>query len=274
MYWPGLVDDTLICQLNPAREYTAIWNDTSHALVEHRFTTSAGGPWLTRLDLSLEASAGPARLVVRVLDPHGGELPPKVHVRSPSSSRDLECAWGRAPEGGWSTEVSAGQLLLEATAEPTFGCVISHPLPRAEYTPATRVVEVEPGEERTLELRLGRAGHLDLEPIETPRGAKAAAEALCEDEHGYWDCEREEVRRALGGGFARLIRASGEVVEDLSFDTYVGSLGLPWIVPGWYARCLTPLPPGDWVLEVESDGHALFRADVTIVAGETTVLRW
>ena len=55
--------------------------------------------------------------------------------------------------------------------------------------------------------------------------------------------------------------------------------GLPdwridWLLPGWPARGLDPLPPGEWTLRAERDGKVPFETRVRIEAGQVTTVRW
>ena len=274
VFGPSIVGTTLVYPLSPGTDYTAVWNDAFHGLIERNIETSAGGPWLSTLDLRLDPPTGAARVVVRLFGPEGSELPPKVHIRTAESRCEIECEWSRALGGGWSTELSPGRFVLEATTEPSFECVLPNPLPRAECTPSERTVELHAGERQVVEFHLERAGYLDLESISPPSGGGQAGEALCQQEDGYYDCERDEVRLALGGGFARLTRKTGETVGPLLFETDIDILGLPWIVPGWSARCSAPIPPGEWTFEVHAGEQALFQRTITVRPGEATVVRW
>ena len=81
--------------------------------------------------------------------------------------------------------------------------------------------------------------------------------------------------QVLGGGRAFLVGADGRRQAVGSLDVEGGhSLGQDWIVPGWAARSLDPLPPGAWTLRIEREGRVLFERAVTIVAGQTTTVRW
>ena len=269
---PTPVGDTLVFPLRPERNYVAVWNDQVHAFVEESFSTDSAEPWLTRIDMHLE-TARAARVVTRVLDPRGNELSHQVTVRAAESMRALDPSWTRQPGGQYATELSPGRFVFEADAEPHFECLIPSPLPRAPFAPVASFIDLQPGEELVFDLQLGPAGHLDFESTSAAGAIAAARDDLCLDEQGLHDCDREEVRQICGGGFAYLTSADHQVLGPLIFD---GPLQwtMGWIAPGWKARCTTPIPPGAWTLEVKDGDRVLFRDDLTVRAGETTVVKW
>ena len=89
-----------------------------------------------------------------------------------------------------------------------------------------------------------------------------------------WWFDPERALRVLGGGKAVLIGAMGEQLEGLRFELGSVPIKHDGLIPGWNARCLTPIPPGRWTLRVEDEGRVLFEREVTIESGQTTTLRW
>ncbi len=280
LLFPVFVGDTAVFPgTNPASTFVASFDNPAYRYAESVVEPSFTG-WRRRVELEVGTRGEPAQLTVQLTDPNGapfgGVFPDhdgSVRIESVSSGRlvlDSGGGMARGSEiqaGRWSVTVPPGEFRIRADVEPSPGCMLFGVLPRAPHAPAERVVELSPGDARTINLRLGRAGYLDFESL-TPLTTMISAYSRL-DASSPLDARP---RRRLGGGFASLTR-DGERIERLTFDA--SSLGgLAWIVPGWPARCRAPIPPGAWTLRVEDGERVLVEREVEIRADETTVVRW
>ena len=277
------VGDIVVVPVEPDVEYCIAWQDPAYRYAERSVVV----PWehfRVPIELRLGEQVEGAELSVRVLTPDGkplgdGDDEPHVFVLSPDSGRTV--ALSQRPGGlfgtartkvdGWKTTLPPGRYLVRATSDPVYGCIVPHPYPRTPYCPAEAIVELEAGRTSDVELSFGRSGHLDF----LATGVPARARPIRHEELSpirvvnLW-----EMRGKFGGGFASFEPRGRERIERLEFDI-PGALGrADWILPGWDARCLTPLPPGPGRLRVEGEEGVLYEGDVVVREGEVTVVRW
>jgi hypothetical protein len=281
----------------PGASYLVVWSQPGVALEEVR--VQAGLDALTQVDIRLAPPAPRSRVTFHVLGPDGrptGEEP-AVEVVSLASGLQLASTievglpssnWfrdGNDPDGErWTTPLPPGNYRARVWIPTFLGCVVPHPFPRTPLRPVEREFELLAGEGLTLELWLGAAGHLDLEPLEpAPHLTPAEVDALVPE--ALVDAAVVESARVRhGGAFAVLVDDTGRRVPIEEFELGGGfgglTLEIPWVVPGHTARGLSPLPPGDWTLLLERPGKSgagrdvLLDRPVTIRAGEVTTVRW
>jgi hypothetical protein len=178
----------------------------------------------------------------------------------------------------WNVELPPGRFRVHASAEPTFGCVISRPLPRAPHLPATLEIELLPDAEETFVLELGAAGQLDFESLGRGPAPGEVDERLFDDDP---QGSSDDTRTRVGGTWMRLYDEAGAKIADLGpFEVpglragAAGLFGIDWLVRGWPARCLAPLPVGRWTLRAENEHGVVFEREITIEEGQVTTVRW
>ena len=291
LYWPRVVGDTFVYALEPGRDYFAIWLG-GRDVVERPWSTGPADPWQVTFDFELVPPDSHAKLVVQVEDPAGHPRPPIVSICTEQAGYELPMDWGREGDR-WSCTVPAGSFTLEAKdyAPRILDCTTVSPEPREKYRRVTQAVELVPGQTREVLFRLGAAGYLDFEASgpqgvgrEDERFPRHAPHSVYGESPIYRDAG---ARRAFGGGVASLVpfdspgfaspgvESQRDPIHGLEF-LLPGFLftDFDWILPGWEARCMTPLPPGSWIFRVAGDDGVLFERRVVIEAGETTVVRW
>ncbi len=269
------------------------WDGPAFPFTEKKIDDTSDS-WRTRVELDLGARGEPARLTMQITDPLGnphGELygaDARIEIRSATtgqhvaSSEKMVLGGGTEIRGGaWSLTLAPGRYIVEADAEPRFGCVIPAELPRAAFAPTKAIVELGSGDERRIELQLEPAGYLDFESNAvrrtTPRVIAAGpldGEPRFLDPMEEWSYRaREGLRLRNGGVPVTMTRPDGSTCDGLRFEASERRTGVPWIVPHSTVRCRTPIPPGRWTLRV-ADGERMFEREVEIRAGRTTVVRW
>ncbi len=229
-------------------------------------------------------------------EPFGGRFPlghATVRAVGVVSGRVVASSDSRSPgesevrEGRWTVELPPGEYRVHVDAEPASSDVRASELPRATYAPVEHAVAVElrRGEARTIDVQLGRAGHLDFESLAgLPRVTTARADsgssqqvagepAFDDARQRSWYRQLEHARRRCAGAFVSLEQDT-ERIDPLVFEDAGPFARIGWTVPGCPARCLTPIPPGIWRLRVDNGEEVLFERDVEIHAGRTTVVRW
>lgn len=270
------LDQGLLLSVEPERRYLLSWQDPAVPYQERTVSLSAG-QYRLPVTLRLQAPGPAAELRIEVVDPQGHAFDePIVDVFADESGREVASSlvigqpgYTLAEAGRWSVALPPGSYRVEASAAPLGGCMVPEVLPRTPHGSAGAVVRLAAGEQRLLRLELTPAGHLDF----AAAGPGAGRALLVERFLSAQDAER--VAQVLGGGRAFLVGADGRRQAVGSLDVEGGHpLGQDWIVPGWAARSLDPLPPGAWTLWIEREGRVLFERAVTIVAGETTTVRW
>jgi hypothetical protein len=150
---------------------------------------------------------------------------------------------------------------------------VNEPLPRALHCPGEVEVETRAGESIAVELSQQPAGHLDYEAIRGA-GPSFADLPLFLDPEMTNTVRPELARPRFGGGRVALIREGRRLALDRFEVPGAPVSRLDWLVPGWRARCLDPIAPGEWTLRVEGDGGVLFERRIHVEAGRTTVVRW
>lgn len=103
-------------------------------------------------------------------------------------------------------------------------------------------------------------------------------ESLFYDEERFYLHDPALSRAPLGGAWLHLYDESGKkraTLDNLEVPELPGlPWGVDWLVPGWPARCLTPLPVGNGTLRAENERGVIFEREITIEQGRTTVVRW
>ncbi len=283
----------------PRATYLALWTDPEYARVERRVQPDPAR-YCRRVELDLGPRGAPAHLGIEVTDPEGHPIggdgtgrdvrivveTVDTHVELARSDSMGICSMSLIVNGGWAVSLPAGRVRVRASDESCARRGLSPHAPPSHYTPASVVVELEPGATRAVVLRLGEAGYLNFASNTgsvLPRLGLDDAEAtepldleppLGDELQRWYFRAAERPRLQNGGGFATLTRAGEERVAPLHFQTSRGATTIGWIAPGMSAYCATPLPPGRWTLRVEDGERVLFETEVEIHAGETTVVRW
>jgi len=273
----ALLGDLVVWPVEPDQSYLVSWEELGVPYSE-TVVDVVWGVYRVPLVVQLGADGEGASLTVRVVGPDGRpwDEEPQARIVSAAGGRELADSampdgWNRVRDSTWSVALPPGRFLVEGSAEPLWGCIVPSPLPRAPFLPVSKEVDLAAGEERSLEIRLGEAGHLDLVSRDARKGPTPEEEELFHD--GNW-LRPELAREPLGGGTAILVGRDGRRIEGLSFEVPGVFWSLNWITPGWDARVLTPLPPGRWTLRVEDGETVLYEHPVTIEAGRVTTLLW
>lgn len=251
-WWPRAVGDRHVLEVVPDVELVVIWQQDEVPYVERRVRT-AFAPECQTVELRLGPQGTPARLDLRVLDPHGRPFEdPIVDVRSEEGRRVAGSIVPGTPgrnlaTSSWSVALPPGRFTVTASSRELGGCIVPEELPREPFLPARAEIEVVAGETRSLELRLGPAGHLDLVPLEEDGGPE----------------------------YGQVVLRSGSRRLEPKFDLPQSSSPVGWLVRSRAARGIDPIPPGRWTLTLESrNGSVHFERDIEIVAGQVTVVRW
>ena len=279
----------------PGASYLVCWTHPDVALRELRVQASYDS--LTAVRIELEHPA-PSVLSVRPLGTDGGPVGARValDIHSADSGRRLASTHGDLPDVvsilsprrervTFDAELPAGRYRVRVWT-PTDSCFVTIPRRRTPLRPAEAVIDLAPGASLDVALRLGAAGHLDLEAADPrPPLSPAERDALVPD-HFIDEQVVEAARSRHGGAFVALVDSDGIRVPVEDFDLGGGfeELCVGWrpafAIPGHPARGLAPLPPGEWTLRIERpalDGgepDLLLERPVTIRAGEVTTVRW
>ena len=222
-----------------------------------------------------------AKLTVHLLDPSGGRFAgdSRVNVVSAEGGRIVKSSLRDGPfseieDGSWTTVLPPGSFRLEANARPRSGCIVPPDPPRAPFCPASAEVVLAAGRESVVEIRLGRAGHLDFVALDPATEFQPGDMRASSPPDASRVFRQDQGRAELGGGDGVLVGAEGRRIEGLTFDVQGGFPWLDWITPGWTARCLDPIPPGRWTLRIEDRGTLLLEREIVIEEGRVTVIRW
>jgi hypothetical protein len=268
---PSFVGERIVFPVHPGREYLLRWQDAAVPLLERRLAIGER-PYRIDVPLVLGPRGAPARLEVRVSDPAGVAYDVPVFTVASSEGREIEHTLESADEAFFGTDLPPGRYRVRATSEPPIGCVIEHPLPRTPHMDVDREIELSAGQHERLELRLRPAGHVDFVSARPGAGPGPREAAAFRQEASLVD--PTHARRPLGGATLALVGDARRIpLERFEVDG-LPVLDVEWLVPGWPARGLDPLPPGEWSLRAERDGEVLFETRVRIVAGEVTRVRW
>jgi len=256
------------------REYVVSLQDERFVYQEMRIDVPFGR-FRAPVTFVVGAPATPARLAIRVLDPYGADFErPWITLRSAESGREVDSSVrsGLPPRSlttgsRWSVTVPPGRFIVEASSEPLLGCVIPELYPRTPHLPAEVEVLLRAGEVAEVVLRLGAAGAVDLEPTVSPEPRLSPLDAFRLGSEGC--------RQRLGGRVVELVSARGELLPVEFQNLGLDRSGVPWIVPGYSARGLTPIPPGRWLLRaLGEDGSPVLERWIEIVAGDVTRVPW
>lgn len=274
---PAFVDEgRAVFAVSPGSEVLLAWQEDERPYLEQRVSIPEQ-PWSVPVTLRLPERSGSATLNLTVLDPEGGPFEhPMVSILAAESGREIvPAAQGFLPAmptfvgSSKAMPLAPGRYTVRVTSVPWHGCVVPDPLPREPHLPVRVEVELRAGEERVETVHLGAAGHLDLEaraPVRLPDPSAFMSGANMVD--------TDAARERLGG--LQLVLVSGAQrwpIERLDVR------GLPlteldWILPGWSARALDPLPPGEWMLQAEGRNGVVFSTPVLIEAGRVTTVVW
>ncbi len=249
----------------------------------------------TRLEIQLPVPMEPGELDLTILTPEGTPLDDsewsQVHIHEAESGRAVP--WGREGirQGGhrgpsFRCELAPGSYDVRVEAQPYEGCVR---WPRvAEYSPAERRIEILPGVRADVAIALRGSGRLELtvaRPFPVSDSLFSGGEVALD-----LDAWLESVRRHGGGCRVSLLEASSErslpvdffvrlpkpggASQGAGFLPWTGSefAAVPWVLPGRSSRSSTPIPPGEYVVEVELPCGRVFRDRATIEHGKMTSL--
>ncbi len=256
----------------PGSEVLLAWQENERPYLEQR-SSMAEQPWRVSVTLRLPERSGGANLELTVQDPEGGPFEsPRVTIRAAESGREIVYSTRDILPSMFlsgARSLAPGRYTVLVSSEPWYGCMVPDPLPRAPHLPVRIEVELRAGETRVETIRLGAAGHLDLEAREPTRlpdpSAFMSIAALV---------DTDATRERLGG--LRLVLVAGAERRPIERLDVRGlrPRELDWILPGWSARGLDPLPPGEWTLQAEDRGRVVFSAPVRIEPGRVTSVLW
>ncbi len=144
------------------------------------------------------------------------------------------------------------------------------------YIASKQVVEVAPGDEKSLTFTLENAGYLFFESL---------TEGLSPDEDWQIHFARKhkktlhnEVSECLDShnlGRLRLIGKSGRVIEVdrlkylALYESMFEDLGV-----GFDARVQQAIPVGEWLLVLENEAQVIYQTEIRIEANKATTVRW
>ena len=262
--------------LQPGRLYRLAFQDDRFPYFERELELPPGSQCL-EIDLHLPLPIEPRPIEFRVSAPEG------VPYRFESSGLTIRAARSgrvvaRIPMGHFSRVESGlcrstlppGTYWLSAHSSHSTGDAVSPITPRVTHGTSSRTFEVVGGRSGRITRAVEPGGHLDLFSI---RDLPEPAPPFEQRRNGFSSRGQDDDEPASAAAF--VVSSSGER-RPLGFQvprrtTY---LRQEWLVFGWNARGITPIPEGEWTFVLEREGRVFYRRPVRIVAGEVTELFW
>ena len=262
-------------EVEPGETYAFGVVSKTEDLIE-RVITIQEGEWVTRRTLRLSPPHPSAKLTVRVLTP-AGEPVSFNHRTAVLGLRTGVLVTG-TPEFFTRPEyvrtIAAGTYEIAVDADIRRSLNVRKPVGRRQYAGVRDQFSINPGEEKTIEIRLGEGGYLELTADHdgTPDFTRWPESASHEGDDDWSRKQRERVRAAR----VRLTRIDDGTIIVPLFElprTERAILSVTaegdWVASGTTTASSTLIPVGDYILRAETPGYPPVETEVRFRADET-----